>query len=224
LVGAPGIGAWPGLNPGVERPEPFAPRKTNPRAGDFLSPEFDDECMTTTDYLINFALIALVILQIRGSRCDLKTALRPLILVGAAAVYYLRGIPTAGHDLQLDGVLIGVGLILGIACGATTRVWRASDGFAYAKAGVAAAVLWIVGLGGRLAFEEYWSHGGTKAIVNFSVAHHITSQDAWVAALVLMALAEVASRLVTIRIRAARTNQTGEALGAGRRTQQASAA
>ena len=168
--------------------------------------------MTTIDYLINFALIALVILQIRGSRCDLKTAVRPLILVGAAAVYYLRGIPTGGHDLLLDGVLIGVGLVLGVACGATTKVWRASDGFSYAKAGVAAAVLWVVGLGGRLAFEEFWSHGGTKAIVNFSIAHDITSQDAWIAALVLMALAEVVSRLVTIRIRAARTQQTGEAL------------
>jgi hypothetical protein len=168
--------------------------------------------MTTIDYLINFALIALVILQIRGSRCDLKTAVRPLILVGAAAVYYLRGIPTAGHDLLLDGVLVGVGLVLGVACGATTRVWRASDGFSYAKAGVAAAVLWVVGLGARLAFEEFWSHGGTKAIVNFSVAHDITSQDAWIAALVLMALAEVVSRLVTIRIRATRTRQTGEAL------------
>jgi signal transduction histidine kinase len=37
--------------------------------------------MTTTDYLISIALIALVILQIRGSRLDLKTALRPVILV-----------------------------------------------------------------------------------------------------------------------------------------------
>lgn len=168
--------------------------------------------MTITDYLINFALIALVILQIRGSRCDLRTAVRPLILVGAAAVYYLRGIPTGGNDLVLDGVLVGVGLVLGIACGATTRVWRASDGFSYAKAGVAAAVLWVAGLGARLAFEEFWSHGGTKAIVNFSIAHDITSQDAWIAALVLMALAEVVFRLVTIRIRAARTHETGQAL------------
>jgi hypothetical protein len=168
--------------------------------------------MTITDYLINFALIALVILQIRGSRCDLRTAVRPLILVGAAALYYLRVIPTAGNDLQLDGVLIALGLVLGIACGATTRVWRANDGFSYAKAGVAAAALWVVGLGARLAFEEFSTHGGTKAIVNFSVVHDITSQDAWVAALVLMALAEVISRLITIRIRAARTRNTGEAL------------
>jgi hypothetical protein len=174
--------------------------------------------MTTTDYLINFALIALVILQIRGSRLDLKTALRPVILVAAAALYYLRGVPVAGNDLILYVVLGGIGLVLGVACAATTRVWRAGDGHAYAKAGVIAAALWIIGLGSRLGFEEFWSHGGTHAIVSFSIAHDITSQDAWVAALVLMALAEVISRLVVIRIRGARTRQTGEILPAGRET------
>jgi hypothetical protein len=170
--------------------------------------------MTITDYIINIGLIALVILQIRGSRNDLKTALRPVILVAAAAVYYLRGIPTAGNDVLLDVVLAGIGLVLGVACGATTRVWRANDGFTYAKAGVIAGAFWVIGIGSRLAFEEFWSHGGTKAIANFSIAHHITSQDAWVAGLVMMALAEVLSRLVTIRVRAARTHQTGEPLHA----------
>jgi hypothetical protein len=173
--------------------------------------------MTITDYIINIALIALVILQIRGSRLDLRTALRPVILVGAAAAYYLRGIPVSGNDLILDVVLGGIGLVLGVACGATTRVWRADDGFGYAKAGVIAALLWVIGIGSRLAFEEFWSHGGTHAIVSFSAAHDITSQDAWVAGLVLMALAEVISRLVVIRIRGARTRETGEPLNAPRR-------
>jgi len=82
--------------------------------------------MTLTDYLINIALIALVILQIRGSRLDLKTAIRPVILVAAAAVYYLRAFPTAGNDVTLYAVLGGIGLVLGVGCGATTRVWRAT--------------------------------------------------------------------------------------------------
>jgi hypothetical protein len=173
--------------------------------------------MTTTDYLINIALVALVILQIKGSRLDLRTALRPVICVAAAALYYLRGIPTAGNDLLLDAVLGGLGLVLGVACAATTRVWRANNGFSYAKAGGIAAALWVIGIGSRLAFEEFWTHGGTRAIVNFSVAHDITGQNAWVAALVLMALAEVISRLVVIRVRGARTRATGEALPASRR-------
>jgi hypothetical protein len=172
--------------------------------------------MSATDYIINIALIALVILQIRGSRLDLKTALRPVIIVAAAAVYYLRGFPTSGNDLVLDAVLGGIGLVLGIACAAATRVWRADDGFAYAKAGVVAAALWVIGIGSRLGFEEFWSHGGTHDIVSFSIAHDITSQNAWVAGLVLMALVEVIARLVVIRIRGVRTHQTGEPLSAAR--------
>lgn len=173
--------------------------------------------MTTTDYLINIVLIGLVILQIRGSRLDRWTALRPVIIVAAAAAYYLRGFPTAGHDILLYVILGGSGLVLGIACGATTRVWRADDGFAYAKAGVLAAAFWVIGIGSRLAFEEFVTHGGNKDIVNFSVTHDITSQNAWVVGLVLMALAEVLARLVTIRARAARTRETGPALHAARR-------
>jgi hypothetical protein len=173
--------------------------------------------MTTTDYIINFALIALVLLQIRGSRLDLLTALRPVILVAAAALYYLRGVPTSGNDLLLDVVLGGIGLVLGIACAATTRVWRAGDGFGYAKAGVVAAAFWIIGIGSRLGFEEFSTHGGASDIVSFSVAHDITSQNAWVAALVIMALAEVISRLAVLRLRAARTKQTGPALHAAPR-------
>jgi hypothetical protein len=100
--------------------------------------------MTLTDYPINFVLIALVILQIRGSRLDLKTAIRPVIVVAAAALYYLRGFPTGGNDALFYVALGGIGIVLGVACGATTRVWRASDGFAYAKAGGIAAALWVI--------------------------------------------------------------------------------
>jgi hypothetical protein len=166
--------------------------------------------MTITDYLINFALVALVILQIRGSRLDLKTALRPLICVAAAALYYLQGVPTSGHDIALDLVLGGTGLVLGVACALATKVWRASDGHGYVKAGGVAAALWVLGLGSRIVFEEFWTHGGTHAITSFSVAHDITGQNAWVAALVIMALAEVISRLVVIRIRGALTSEVGE--------------
>jgi hypothetical protein len=173
--------------------------------------------MTITDYLINFALVALVVLQVRGSRLDLKTALRPVVLVAAAALYYLHAIPTSGNDLRLYAVLGGIGLVLGVACAATTRVWRANDGSAYAKAGGIAAALWVIGIGSRLAFEEFWSHGGTHTIVNFSIAHDITGQSAWVAGLVTMALAEVISRLAVIRARGARTEKIGEPLPVARR-------
>ena len=140
-----------------------------------------------------------------------------MILVAAAALYYLRGVPTSGNDLLLDAVLGGIGLVLGVACAATTRVWRADDGHGYAKAGVIAAAFWVIGIGSRLAFEEFSTHGGAGAIVNFSIAHDITSQNAWIAALVIMALAEVIARLAVIRVRAARTRETGPARSGARR-------
>lgn len=170
--------------------------------------------MTLIDYIIDIALIALVILQIRGSRLDLKTAIRPVILVAAAAAYYLRSFPLAGNDLLLYFVLGGTGLVLGAACAATTRVWRASDGHAYAKAGVIASVLWIVGVGSRFAFEEYVNHGGAASVERFSVTHHITTQNAWVTAILLMALGEVIARLIVLWVRGARTHHTGQPLHA----------
>jgi hypothetical protein len=155
--------------------------------------------MTTTDYAINIVLIALVLLQIRTRKMDIASLILPIVAVAAAAIYYLKGVPTSGHDVLLDAVTIAAGGILGAACGLTTRVWRGADGAAYSKAGAVAAALWIIGIGSRLAFSYSSSHGGGPAITRFSAAHQITSSDAWVAALVMMALSEVIVRLVVLR-------------------------
>ena len=48
------------------------------------------------------------------------------------------------------------------------------------------------------------SHGAAPAIEQFSVSHSITSVDAWVAALFLMALAEVVTRLAVLWARSRR--------------------
>ncbi len=179
--------------------------------------------MTTTDYLINFALIALVIFQLQDRRITLRALIRPVVLVALAALYYLKGVPTAGNDVTLYLALAGIGLIFGSACAWTTHIWRASDGFAHSKAGVAAAFFWIVGIGSRLAFEEYSSHGGLSSIARFSESHDITSQNAWVAALVIMALVEVVARLGFIRLRAARLSSTVVISAAGSSAQSFSA-
>src|SRR5665213_1024522 len=98
--------------------------------------------MTTTDYLINFALINLVLFQIRDSRLTIRNLIRPLLFVGAAALYYLKGLPTSGDDIELYAVLVAVGVGFGALCGLTTHVWRANDGFVHTKAGIAAALFW----------------------------------------------------------------------------------
>jgi hypothetical protein len=160
--------------------------------------------MSVTDYIINAILVLLVLRQIRENRLDLLSLVLPVVLVGAAAAYYLHSVPTAGNDISLDLALAAVGATLGTACALATRMRRGADGVALARAGVVAAILWIVGIGARTGFALYSSHGGGPAVARFSIAHDITSSAAWVAALVMMALAEVVGRTVTLRVRALR--------------------
>ena len=160
--------------------------------------------MTLTDYVIDLALIGIVVLQIRGRRLTTRTLLLPVVLVAWAARNYLHSIPTAGNDLILIAVCTGVGLTLGAAAGWFTRVSPGPDGSPIAKAGAVAAVLWVLGVGFRFAFQEYATHGGERTIAHFSAAHAITTGQAWVAALVLMAIGEALARTAVLAARAYR--------------------
>ena len=164
--------------------------------------------MTTTDYLISAALILLVIPQIRGTRQTLRNALLPVLAVAAAAAYYLKSFPTQGHDVRLEVIGVVAGAVLGLGCGAATRLSRASDGVAFAKAGAVAAFLWIAGMAARAGFEYWATHSGAHSVTQFSRDNLITGSDAWTAALLLMALAQVLCRLAVVRIKARQTSAT----------------
>jgi hypothetical protein len=168
--------------------------------------------MTTTDYVIAAILVLLVIPQIRGMRLTLRSLVLPIVAVAAAAAYYLKSVPTQGNDVMLDVLGVAAGLVLGIGCGLTTRLIKDSEGFTVAKAGFIAAFLWIVGMAARTGFEYSATHSGAHAIADFSRSNSITGADAWTAALLLMALAQVLSRTATIRIRARLNADRGAAL------------
>jgi hypothetical protein len=159
--------------------------------------------MTTTDYLISGALVLVVLRQLHGRRLAGVTLYLPLALVAYAAVNYVHGIPTAGNDLSLVLLCLGAGIVLGVLCGLYTLVYPDAKGVAYARATGIAAVLWILGVSGRLAFAYYAEHGGGREIARFSASHALTAQ-AWPTALVLMALAEVAARTVVLLVRSRR--------------------
>src|SRR5690242_8872190 len=154
--------------------------------------------MTTLDYLINAALVLLVLRQLHERRLDLQSLVLPVVLVGLAAKHYLHAIPTAGNDLVLIVSLGALVATLGSLAGLATHVRAGGDGVALARAGWAAAVLWVAGSGSRMAFSYLSAHGAGHSIAHFSLVHHITSSNAWTAAFVLMALAEVTGRLVTL--------------------------
>jgi hypothetical protein len=165
--------------------------------------------MTTTDYLIDSALILLVLLQIRERPLTNRQLLRPVVIVGIAVASYLHGIPTAGNDLVLAAVFILLGGAIGVASGRTVLMRRGENGTALARSGWLSGFFWVLGMGSRMAFLVWISHGGSSTITSFSAHHSITSGEAWTVALLGMAVAEVLGRTGVLALRSRRTAAQG---------------
>ena len=158
--------------------------------------------MTTTDYLIDSTLVLLVLLQIKERPLTARQLLRPVIILGIAVSSYLHGIPTAGNDLVLAGVFILLGGAIGVASGQTVLMRRSEAGEPLIRSGWLSGFFWVLGMGSRMAFLVWISHGGSSTIASFSAAHSITSAEAWTVALLGMAAAEVLGRTVVLALRA----------------------
>jgi hypothetical protein len=172
--------------------------------------------MNATDYLINAVLVLLVLRQIRETRLTWQIMLLPVLIAVGAAAYYLHSVPTAGNDIVLDLTLAAVGATLGGLCALATHLRRGADGVPLSRAGWVAAVLWVLGIGARMGFAYATTHGAGLSVVRFSAAHSITSIDAWVAALIMMALAEVVTRLAVLWIRSRRLPAAADAVAPAR--------
>ncbi|MGD0441657.1 MAG: hypothetical protein ABSB52_13660 [Acidimicrobiales bacterium] len=151
------------------------------------------------NYILDAALILMVIFQIRGRSLSIRQLLLPIAIVTYFALDYLKTFPTAGNDLIMEVSGAVLGTMLGLACGLTTRVVARADGVPIAKATWLAAGLWLFGMCGRLFFQVWVEHGGGAATVGaFSAANGITSGAAWADCLVLMALTEVLGRTLVL--------------------------
>jgi hypothetical protein len=159
---------------------------------------------TTSAYIVNAILVLLVVRQIREHRMDLRGLAGPVLAVGIAAVFFLRSVPGGGNDLALELLGVSAGAAMGAVGGVATRLRRGADGRALGRAGALAASMWVAGVGGRMVFVFAATHGAGPAIGRFSIAHHITGSNAWVAALVMMALADVLTRLAVVYLRGRR--------------------
>ena len=157
--------------------------------------------MTTADYLIDSALVLLVLLQVKERELTTKTLVRPLVILAIAVVNYLHGIPTSGNDLVLAGALALVGGLIGVASGVTVIFRRTDDGRVMFRAGWASAIFWVLGMGSRFAFAYWSSHGGADSIARFSLHHSISSGEAWTVALLAMAIFEVVGRTLVMASR-----------------------
>ncbi|MYS19739.1 hypothetical protein GA0115240_11262 [Streptomyces sp. DvalAA-14] len=157
--------------------------------------------MSLSDWIIDLALLLIVFRQLREERLSARTVLLPLALMGWAAAHYLRDVPTAGNDLALIAAFTATGVAFGLAGGLLTRV-RYAAGDVRVRATPGAAALWVLSMGFRLGFAVWSSHAsGAAHLTHFSVAHHITTGQAWVTALLLMAFGEVVLRVGTIVVR-----------------------
>jgi hypothetical protein len=152
--------------------------------------------MSTAQWLLNLALLAFVLGRNLGVRpVTTGTFLLPAVVVAAAAAGFLRDLPTSGNDVELEAAGAAAGLLLGVVSALLTRV-EVRRGRLVVSAGGAFAALWVLVVGGRVAFAEWATHSGGRAVAEFSVRHQITGADAWTAAFVLMALAMVVARYV----------------------------
>jgi hypothetical protein len=156
--------------------------------------------MTTTLWIIDITLIALVLLQIRRRRLTVVQILLPIALVLWAGVAFVHSVPLGGHNALVLGALVLIGALLGAMIGLTTQM-SSTDGRVTTQAGVVAAALWIAGMGARLAFQLWATGSGRLDLGRFDFEHGI-SNDVWPAALVLMAGATVLLRVGVILARA----------------------
>jgi hypothetical protein len=160
--------------------------------------------MNASMYVINAILVLMVVRQVREHQLDLRALAVPVLAVGCAAVFLLRSVPGGGNDIALELICVSAGAAMGVVGGLSTRLRRGADGRPLGRAGWLAASMWIGGVGARMAFAFAAAHGAGPAIARFSVAHQITGSAAWVAALVMMALADVLTRLVVVYLRGRR--------------------
>jgi hypothetical protein len=159
---------------------------------------------TATMYVVNAVLVLMVIRQIREHPLDLRSLAVPVLAVGAAAALFLHSVPVAGNDFILELACVAAGATMGAVAGLAYKLRRGSDGRALGRAGWLAASLWITAVGARMAFAIADKNGAGPAIGRFSMAHQITGEPAWVAALIMMALADVLIRLAVIYVRGRR--------------------
>jgi hypothetical protein len=157
--------------------------------------------MTITDYLLNLFLVGLVVLQLRGRTLTVRNLLLPVVVTVVVASQFLHGLPRAGNDLALEATGGLTGALLGAGAALATTI-RLDGRVAVARAGALAAFLWVLGVGARVGFSFWVTHGGQPSVARFSVAHHVTSGAAWAGAFILMAVAEVAVRTGVLYLKA----------------------
>ena len=78
--------------------------------------------MTIFEYVLNFGLVGLVVLHVRGIRLTKAVVLLPVVMTAWAATEVLQSVLTGGNDVALETCFALGGLALGVLAGAATSV------------------------------------------------------------------------------------------------------
>lgn len=174
--------------------------------------------MSTAQWTLSIVLLVWVLGRNLGVRVVTRSMFTiPLVIVAVAAAAMLRDVPVAGNDLTLELIGAGLGLGLGVLAAAACRIER-REGRPAVRAGLAFAALWVLVIGGRVAFATWAEGPGLPTVARFSREHLITGADAWTAAFVLLSLAMVAGRLVVLGAQLALTQRTPHQLASEARS------
>jgi hypothetical protein len=157
--------------------------------------------MNSADYLISILGFGALLFAMRGRTLSNASLRRQAIVAAVIAVAFLDGIPTAGADGVLVALGIGAGAICAVAGVLGTRFELRADGSVFARATAWAYGVTIFAFGSRIAFAFASDHGLGPSITRFSKSVDITSEQAWVAALVLMAVTDIALRAAIMWMR-----------------------
>lgn len=151
--------------------------------------------MTTFEYLLAPAFLALVLWNMRPHELTDRRLVRPVVIAATICGAFLHGIPTTGAD----AALVAAGILTGVACGAFTA-WATAvrldpdTGTVIAAASPLAMTVTAVLFVARIGFAVAASNGLGPAIGRLSAHLGVDSKQAWVAALVLMVAADLVTR------------------------------
>lgn len=155
--------------------------------------------MTASDYILDSALVLLVLLQVRPRPLTTRSLLRGPIIITFAVASYFTTIPTAGNDLLLILGVTAIGGVIGVLSGVTVFLSTDANGRVLARAGLASAVFWVLGMGSRFAFAIWVSTAaGAAALGSFALSAHLIGAAVWTDALLGMAVAEVLGRTLVL--------------------------
>jgi hypothetical protein len=92
-----------------------------------------------------------------------RAALLPVVLIGWGVINTLQLSSVGVLVLAMSGAGVGLGVILGVARGYATHIWRDPDGMVLQKGTIALAILWALSIavriglsviGGKLSFNQ----------------------------------------------------------------------